>query len=640
MALRRLTGPRAAAAVAVLAFLGLTAWWLAADSRIPDADSGGHLSTTLEYRQALLDGHPLDWFTRFDIYPPLVRLVGMAVVAAAGVDVDGFIGGMALVFVPLLALGCYGAATLIADERAGALAAVIALGTPMVASITHTALLDGPLTALTALAVWFLLASDRFRRPRWVAAAGVVIGLGMLTKNTFVAYLVGLVAVQLIRGGWREWRGLLALVLPALAIAGPWYVYHAFDQAVFGTAVGGASAGTPDTPDRFSYADLSYYGWALVNQQLYLPLGLVCAWGAALRSVRWLRTRVDDKTPELLAGLAFGWFAMTNLGLNSPRYTLPLLVYLTALGAAAVMSIKGVVVRRALAGAVVVVAAVNAAMVTTGEGPTWTAKAPGGTSPTSVAAGRVTLTSPHGWLVSGPQDGGGTADVLRRAREEGMRRVIIEPVPDGSGEFYSGGGMTFVARWLGGLRTPVAAAADAAGPRDLLLFRRPGGTAPGACTRLGDGSLIFLARGRDLARSATADRVWCPGREPFRSRALAAPAPTDTAADVRQRAALRALFARLRRRGVRDVVLHSSLAIGAARGPFELAVLARGQGLTVWPVARLLELDRRRGAFVFTRPARSAFPTPCARLPGARGIYALPGRTLEPLERRPRMACR
>ena len=127
-----------------------------------------------------------------------------------------------LVFVPLLALGCYGAASIAYDRAAGVLAVMFALGTPMIINQFHSFLLDAPAAALAALSVWALLASRRFERVGISVLAGVAVGLGTLTKQTFFPFVVGLIAVMLIRGGWRYPRGAGAFAGAAALVAGPW----------------------------------------------------------------------------------------------------------------------------------------------------------------------------------------------------------------------------------------------------------------------------------------------------------------------------------------------------------------------------------------------------------------------------------
>ncbi|HEY3970042.1 MAG TPA: hypothetical protein VGL79_01475, partial [Solirubrobacteraceae bacterium] len=164
------------AALAVLAFLGVTIWWLTQDTRVPDWDSAQHMLDSFIVHDAISSGSWTTPFTEFNTYPPLAHIVG-----ALGVFVDGYrraavIFALNLVFVPILAVSCYGVGKLVSSPRAGLLAVVFALGTPMIVSESHEAYVDPMQAALVALSVWAILASRRFERPGIAALAGIASG--------------------------------------------------------------------------------------------------------------------------------------------------------------------------------------------------------------------------------------------------------------------------------------------------------------------------------------------------------------------------------------------------------------------------------------------------------------------------------
>jgi phosphatidylglycerol:prolipoprotein diacylglycerol transferase len=182
-------------ALPLLAFVGLTIWWLVADSRVVDYDTGRHLLYTFAMRDALAGGDLLApvTFDNFNPYPPLLYLVGSVAMAIAGESIDAAIIGQDLVFVPLLVVGCYGAARIAYGRFAGAVAAAFALGAPMVVSMFHTYMLDAPQAAMVAVTVWLVLASRRFEAPGIAALAGLAAAGGMLLKPTTAIFLGGFV---------------------------------------------------------------------------------------------------------------------------------------------------------------------------------------------------------------------------------------------------------------------------------------------------------------------------------------------------------------------------------------------------------------------------------------------------------------
>jgi len=629
-----------ATGVAVLVFLAVTVWWLTQDGRMPDADSAGHMGTALEYRHGILHGDPWGWFTRFDVYPPLVRLIGALAASVGGIHVASFVVAENLIFVPLLALGCYGAASVTYGPAAGALAAIFALGSPMVVSLFHVYLLDAPEAALAAVAVWMLLASRRFTNGRWALGAGVAVALGMMTKSTFVVYVAGLVAVMLLRGGWRQWRSIALFLTPIALIAGPWYLAHLADQGVFANGVAVAGIATKNNPTRYGLEDLAYYLWAALNQQYHLVYCLLAAAGAVVAAVSWRRGGRGKAPPELIAGLVVGWLVTDGFAQNDPRYTLPLIVYVAVLACGPLLRVRARAVRLGVPVLVVGLAAAQLAQSATGDGPSLDIALPGAAAVSPVASGHVTVLGPQGYLVTGPKRAGDVTRVLRGVRRAGVGGVGLEPEPFGGSDVYTGAGVTFVSRWLAGLRLDPSSAPLPAG--DVLLFHRPlrGNARP--CADLGDGTGLYTARESDLRSPATLGRTWCPSRSPAlaRSRALLSAAPAEPRVDAAERARVRALLTGLRRQGIRVIVVHSSLAGRAAmRGGEGVGALAVLAGLRVAPPAAVAGLGSD-GALLFVRVARRAFPSPCLALDGgASGVYVMRGGELRALEDHPRLAC-
>src|SRR3954449_9782017 len=95
-------------ALLVLAFLAITAWWLSVDRRVPDFDNGRHLFFAFNVHDEFEAGHVAYPFTHFTNYPPLVHIVGAIGAFVGGFRVAPPILAQNLVFVPLLAAGCYG----------------------------------------------------------------------------------------------------------------------------------------------------------------------------------------------------------------------------------------------------------------------------------------------------------------------------------------------------------------------------------------------------------------------------------------------------------------------------------------------------------------------------------------------------
>src|SRR3954452_13469059 len=514
----RISRPGIGAVVLALAFIATCVLWTLIDHRVPDGDQGRHLFTLGYFFDQLKAGHELVPF-RFEpgsgaLYPPLVYEVGMLGMLVGGKNADAPVLALDLVFISLLALGVYRAARIAYGPVAGVLAVAFALASPLLISQSHMFMFDMPLTAMVAVAVWLLLASGRFADLRVCAAAGVVIGLGLLTKPPFAFFVIPPAAVMLLRGGWRNWRGVLIVAGLGLLIAAPWYLKH---RDKLGGVATEATAEVPNqfgsSSPRFSVENFAWYGWNLVNQQLFLPLVLFFLAGSFFAARRfWRERRHDDYTPELLAG-AFGSILIVALwfGYQDARYTLPATVFIAILGSAWLVNLRPLARRIGIATLAAVVV-LNVFAVNTGAIKELTIKVPGG-QPKSVAVEhRLTVLRSFGYVVGQPQRWGDVLGVMRTAKAQGVTRFTFEPVSPIS---LNPSGIVFFASVIKAEAVPAGSAPAPGQPRSrtVLVAARPvGANSPAPCRRLEGTYGLYLFRGdpRNADPGRDRDRLYCP----------------------------------------------------------------------------------------------------------------------------------
>ncbi len=316
-------------------FIGITCWWLAQDRSIPIFDAGLHLNLALSVQKELAAGNLGKALTLSVPYPPFAYLIGSLGITLGGVGVAPPILAENLVFVTLLALGCYKVGRLAFSPLAGLLAVVFALGSPLLAAQFHVFMTDAPETAMVAVSVWLIIASEGFTKLRTCAIAGVAVGLGMLTKEPFPIFVLGVGLVTLVRGarppgarppgarppgarppgarppgarppGRRAWLGAGVFAAVALIIALPWYVHeHKLIQGVGDQATAPSSAYSNQegpapkdiAPPRLSSANLEWYMWNLDNVELGLPLLLLAAAGFVWTVAGLVRSRPRSLVP-------------------------------------------------------------------------------------------------------------------------------------------------------------------------------------------------------------------------------------------------------------------------------------------------------------------------------------------------------
>ncbi|MCD6016725.1 MAG: hypothetical protein K0R41_209 [Geminicoccaceae bacterium] len=429
----------AIAALAAALFIALSIWWLLYDKRVPGGgDPGRHLSLALTFGGWLRDGDIGSMFTtgaQFGddfFYPPLVHFVG-SIPSALGLQVQDW-GTIAVnvVFVPMLVAGCFLVGRMTYGPLAGVLAVLFALGTPMLVNLFHVFLLDAPLTAAVALALWALLATERFSRTRMSALAGALIAVATLVKTPAPLFLAGPIAVMLIGGGWRQWRNLLIAAGAALLVAGPYYLINVDElvgtteaTTVAGNAGNTGGAGL-ESDSRFSLDNLSYYGWVAINVQYLVPLLALLVVGL-VAAVRELRQR--RHLPELVAGLVVGYLAPTLLlSIRDPRYTLPLLVYVAVLATGWIA-----VSRRALLAGIGAAVLAGAVIVNVGAAitdvPTVRVSAPGDrpNPGDETQPGRFTFLDGKGYVVGPPRPDPLWDRLLTAAERDGLETALILP---------------------------------------------------------------------------------------------------------------------------------------------------------------------------------------------------------------------
>ncbi len=504
-------------AIGVVALtLGITFWWLTQDHTIPIFDAGRHLGIAFYLYEELRAGHFTHALTLSIPYPPFAYLVGDIGILLGGIDVAPPILAENLVFVPLLALGCYQVGRMAFNRTAGLLAVVFALGSPLITAQFHVFMVDAPETAMVAVSLWAILASDGFGRVGISALAGLAVGLGVLTKEPFVFYAAGPVAVTALRGGLKAWRGLLAFALVALVIALPWYLHELSEVKALGSSAlheaGNAARASDIAPPPLAIGNFGWYFWNLINSQLYAPLFAFTAIGWVWAVVGLVRRRsVSRFAVELVVGSFVAWLAITETFLHDTRYSMPLLVYLAVLGVGWIT----VLPRTWLAVATSVLAiacAANVLATSFGVGGLASINLPGTNTNFLQHPGQVTFYSNAGFLVSGPQRDGDMLATLRALRRNGVSTIVLSPLTVGDIDFSTAG--MFALDDIAGLgtvseaRVPVEALS-----RQYAVLRHapiPRGEAP-PCVRLANGTGVWIRLGNPYAAGAL---DYCPSHHP------------------------------------------------------------------------------------------------------------------------------
>jgi hypothetical protein len=495
-------------------FLALSIWWVTQDHSIPISDAGFHLGVAIEVFKQLQTGHLSQAVEAHLLYPPLVYLVSAAGAYIGGLSIPSMVIAEDLFFLPLLALGCYQIGRLAFGPRAGLLAVIFALGSPWLAKLLHMIMLDAPQAAMASVSVWLILATGYFKRLRYCAAAGLAVGLGMLTKEPLGLFVVGVLAVTFLRGGWRQWRGLAVFGVVLLLVAGIWYINDLAQVRSIGTSVtteAGTSSASAIAPPRLSSQNLQWYMWSFLDLQIYLPLFLFAAVGWVWTLVGFVRRRwVSPFAPELVVGAFVAWLGLTETFVHDNRYGMSMLVYFAVFGTFWIVRLPrwG---RIAATTALVLVAFANTLASNFGVGEPWTPSLPHSLWAAAPQAHSVTVYSNEGYLEkAAPETGGDMLGTLKELKQGGVEAVLVLPSEaENEAAFVEGlYPLSIIANLNLGESAPPANLSSAVAVFDReALGRNP--TPP--CVKLNDGTGVWIRIGNPYAPGA---KDFCPSRKP------------------------------------------------------------------------------------------------------------------------------
>jgi hypothetical protein len=494
-------------------FLLLCIWWVARDHSVPISDAGFHLEVTIEVFKDLQAGH---WSRAVEPhlqYPPLVYMVGAFGAFVGGLNIPAIVIAENLFFVPLLALGCYQIGRLAFNPQAGLLAVVFALGSPLVTRLFHLTMLDAPQAAMAAASIWLILASRRFSRLGVCAGAGLVVGLGMLTKESVLLFVVGPAAVTFVRGGWRNWRGLLLFGAVVLVVAGPWYLsdFTQVKEIGSGVATAGTAAHSSIAPPRFSSENLQWYMWSFLDLQIFLPLFLFGVVGGVWMAVGFVRRRmVSPLAPELFVGAVFAWLALTETFVHDNRYGMSMLVYFAVFGSFWIVRLPRPG-RIAATTALVAIALTNTLGSNFAVGGQVSATLPKAIANAETQPNSATVDSTEGYLVSdAPERASNMLGTLRELKDAGVEAVLVLPSNAPAEAAFLEGllPLTVIANMNLGEASAPASLNNTVAVFDRELLTK--NSVP-PCVKLPDGTGVWIRLGNPYAKGA---QDYCPSRKP------------------------------------------------------------------------------------------------------------------------------
>jgi 4-amino-4-deoxy-L-arabinose transferase-like glycosyltransferase len=281
--------------------------WLDRNIVLTGWDKARHLAQSLAYNDMLTPLRLRSLFTAFisdTVRPPLTPISAVVMYRLFGVSGDvAAMGNLFYLAVTLVATWKLG--VLLAGRRLAVLSVVLLALLPMFYAMSRYFYLEFPLMAVVALTIWLLLASHRFQKRGTSLFFGLCLGLGLLTKRTYVAFVFAPVGLMVLSSAvlpalWQRLRGGLRIDLK---------------HAVLSLVAGLALAAVWVVPS-----------WATIRE---LPLGiwLYPLWAGLVALTIYLALRIPGPDTNCLAALGLGGTIGSLWYLANPNFLQRMLLF-------------------------------------------------------------------------------------------------------------------------------------------------------------------------------------------------------------------------------------------------------------------------------------------------------------------------
>ncbi|MCL5035670.1 MAG: glycosyltransferase family 39 protein [Chloroflexi bacterium] len=172
---------------------------------VPEGDLASHLLRSLKVREVLVDrGKAWEALFSSSEYPPLPFIVATGAYQVFGVSQET--ASLSLVVFSLLTIfAMYFLGLTLGGRILAFIVTLLTITSPVFVDTSHSFVPDAPLVGMVALALLGLLWSDDFRNYKGSLFFGIAFALGMLTKFTFLHFILGIILFYIV---WITWTGM------------------------------------------------------------------------------------------------------------------------------------------------------------------------------------------------------------------------------------------------------------------------------------------------------------------------------------------------------------------------------------------------------------------------------------------------
>lgn len=336
--------------------------WIRLNQRPPIDDEATHLFSGLRYFDIL--SHPslkmfssltsVDWS-----YPPLIPLVAASFALIFGRSATVFTMTNMIYFSGIFVC-LYFIGKKIADKKTGILAACIFSFYPLVFHLSRLFMLEIALCFMVTASIALLLYSNNFQNTFVSIIFGIFLGLGLLTKQSFIIFIIGPLLFYLLssfsfQGVYprrKVVQNLFVVFFIAATVASWWYIsnlrrcIHFLKWAAFKENI------MPYDIAVFSLSSFLFYFDALINNQIFLFFFLIFVFAVYLI----FRQKEQNRyLPVLFTWIILPYFIFSFIKNKYLYYTLAYAPAIALLSAYGIMKMKQTFLKRTIVALILIV---------------------------------------------------------------------------------------------------------------------------------------------------------------------------------------------------------------------------------------------------------------------------------------------
>jgi len=269
----------------LVSFVLITSWiWLTIDTTPPWYDQADYLHTSLHYAQQLKDLNLPEFLksviTFNRIRPPVLMLIVTPVFFQPYRNEDLAVMTNVLYLV-LAFIVVYKICKSYLNSKASLLCCFVLFMYPLIFGLSRQLLPEICLLCIVSLSMLLLLKCDYFRNIKYSLLLGVSIGIGMLTKMTYAAFLIGpfiYVMYKSLTLSRKARLNLLYCLIIAIGLSAIWHGpnlkqhFSLIFSMSYGKGASWASRGTLFSADALLYypREIMYYGISFLFSLIFL----------------------------------------------------------------------------------------------------------------------------------------------------------------------------------------------------------------------------------------------------------------------------------------------------------------------------------------------------------------------------------